>query len=265
MSIRVTQVARLLAKKTANYPSKVCTKMVKRKTTEVISVGSASLNATTGDTLKRKSPKADQAWRYPGGVIRRHADRVINTKTYTDDKDPEQNRRRQESNFFITLNTNRHLQMGGQIAQEGKDACRHALDLLAKDNAICQYLKFGPKSDHYKDDRYEDVIEKVEFNGAVETGEQQERLHCHIWLTVHHYSQVQINMPVMQHMFKSFYNGYIEQKSYHKAELGIKPRSKAYIQVKLLPTSDWAQVMRQYIHKAMGGQTDPSVPDAQTV
>lgn len=55
------------------------------------------------------------------------------------------------------------------------------------------------------------------------------RLHAHIWLTVHHYSQVQINMPVMQMMFH--YNNQCQQ-------LGIASmmqRGMPYIQVKLLP------------------------------
>ena len=93
------------------------------------------------------------------------------------------------------------------------------------------------------------VIKSVEWTSSVETGENYERLHVHIWLTVHHYSQVQINRPVISVMFKEFYNGLLNAHPGFKAQLQCKGRP--YCNVKLLPTSDWAMVLRQYIHKAM--------------
>ena len=86
-----------------------------------------------------------------------------------------------------------------------------------------------------------------EWKAGVEIGENQERLHAHIWLTVHHYSQVQVNMPVMQRMFKQAYNSHIGAENLRVLRCNKMP----YIQVKLLPTSDWAMVMKQYIHKGM--------------
>ena len=46
----------------------------------------------------------------------------------------------------------------------------------------------------YRLDRYTDVIESVDWKAAVETGDVLHRLHAHIWLTITHYSQVQINV-----------------------------------------------------------------------
>ena len=129
----------------------------------------------------------------------------------------------------------------------GKTAMKATLDFLSKDSNICTYLKFGPKSAHYRKDKFEDVITKVEWQAAVEVGEEQQRLHCHVWLTVHHYSQVQINMPIMQKMFKDAYNSRIALTSQRQLRCNGMP----YIQVKLLPSSDWAMVMKQYIHKGM--------------
>ena len=77
----------------------------------------------------------------------------------------------------------------------------------------------------------------MEWQPAVEVGEGLGRgappcAHlAHGRLTVHHYSQVQINMPVMQMMFKGHYNNQCQQ-------LGIASmmqRGMPYIQVKLLP------------------------------
>ena len=207
-----------------------------------------------------KGVKKDGAWRYPGGVIQRLAQREIDGITYFDPKDPTENRRKIESNFFITLNTNRTLSnVEGGLAEMAKTACKEALTVLAKDEVICQYLKFGPKDKEFQNDRYKDVISKIEWQAAVETGERWERLHAHIWMTVHHYSQVQINMPIMQHLFKQYYND--------RAPATMKANGKPYISVKLLPTSDWAEVIKGYMHKAMSdpGTSNPPgyAPNAQ--
>jgi hypothetical protein len=224
--------------------------MVKRMPTQ-ITVESVNLTKPTGDVAKPASVKEKGAWRYPGGVIQRAPSTTLGSKVYTDDKDPGEPRRKHESNFFITLNTNRKcgFDMEGRIVQEGKDACKAALDTLSKNESLCQYIKFGPKSKHYRDDKFADVIYKVEWQAAVETGENLERLHCHIWLTLHHYSQVQVNMPVMQKMFKTAYNAYGEVSGIYGSKL--RCNGLPYIQVKLLPSSDWAMVMKQYIHKGM--------------
>jgi len=50
-----------------------------------------------------KSVKATGAWRYPGGVIQRMGQREVNGITYFDPKDPSENRRKIESNFFIEI------------------------------------------------------------------------------------------------------------------------------------------------------------------
>jgi len=221
--------------------------MVKREPTK-ITVEGINFKPPTGDVVKGVKEKG--AWRYPGGVIQRAPSKILGTKEYTDDKDPGEARRKHESNFFITLNTNKAIgadKKYGAYAEAGKQACKTTLEILSQDAAICRYLKFGPKSEHYRDDIFEDVVFKAEWQAAVETGEQLERLHCHIWLTLHHYSQVQINMPVMQKMFKDAFNAHAPRE--------LRINRMPYIQVKLLPSSDWATVMKQYIHKAMMDST----------
>ena len=253
MSSRVRSISRLL------YKQKDGSKCDMPKTSKVtgnvkISVGDAALGPARGDVAIRK--KSDQSWRYPGGVIQRYPSTTINGREYfdhareSDEPGKRLARRKIESNFFITLNTNRTLKKLDPItAHKGKAAVGATLKQLATDAELCKYLKFGPKSDNYKEDQYDDVIQSVDWNSAVETGEKLERLHCHIWLTVHHYSQVQVNMPMMQRRFKALYNAEVA-KTPHSQELQIN--KQPYIQVKLLPTSDWAEVIKQYIHKAMG-------------
>lgn len=217
--------------------------MVKRGKTE-ISVESVNIQAATGDKLHVKDKGA---WRYPHRVIARASH--LDTAKYHDERDLSEKlgRRKIESNFMITLNTNKTLVGGGLRDQQAKEACKTALEVLSSDMQLCTYLKFGPKSNHYANDKYEDVIERVEWKASVETGENLHRLHAHIWLTVHHYSQVQVNMPMMQRLFKTHYNHAVYSAGH--SDLVIK--RQPYIKVKLLPTSDWAMVIRQYIHKGM--------------
>lgn len=243
MSTRVKAVSRLLWKGQERTCGSLAGVMVKRTPPKITCEG-VNLTRAKGDVVK--GVKETGAWRYPGGVIQRAPSIRLGTKDYTDDKDEGQARRRHESNFLITLNTNRYVGEGmpGGMAQQAKSAMVQTLDVLSQDESLCTYIKFGPKSAHYHDDKFADVITKVEWESCVETGENLQRLHCHIWLTLHHYSQVQINMPVMQKMFKDLYNAAAP------APLRIV-RGKPYIQVKLLPSSDWAMVMKQYIHKGM--------------
>ena len=251
---RVQAVSRLLYK----GPRAGCSVMVKRQPTKIdvprVTVEAINLKKATGDVdviEKKRSVKETGAWRYPGGVIQRAPSIKLGEHNYYDDKDPNEARRKHESNFFITLNTNRKIGEGmdGCMAQEGKEACKHALEFLSSEAALCTYVKFGPKSAHYRNDKFDEVVFKVEWQAAVEVGDNLQRLHCHIWLTLHHYSQVQINMPVMQKMFKDAYNGYGKIQTLYGSRL--RCNGLPYIQVKLLPSSDWAMVIKQYMHKAM--------------
>ena len=256
---RVQAVNRLLYRGKGHKQNR---QMVKRQPTKVVvkgvSVQHVNFKPPTGDSVSVLSVKDKQEWMYPGGVVQRAPSVKLGSKNYYDHKDVGMPRRKHESNFFITLNTNRstrsHLATGPEV-HEAKMAMKSALHLLSQDEAMAQYLKFGPKNENYRDDCFDDVIESAEWSAAVEIGEKQERLHAHIWLTLHHYSQVQINMPVMQQMFKAMYNNAAPSRMAVMTGL-------PYIQVKLLPTANWAQVMKQYIRKGMQDFQVPGTVDA---
>ena len=194
--------------------------------------------------------KTKQSWRYPGGNIVRASDTWINGRQYTDHKDTGQPRRKQESNFFITINSNKAPDDPVYV-----DACvqrmKDMLKVISQDKMLASYIKFGPKNpEHYGGDRYADVIHSVDWKSNVEVGDQLKRVHCHIWLTISHYSQVQINVHALMALARRHYNGNMQtmQPALFK-EIGIE--EMPYVHVKLLPQSDWTDVMRQYIHKAM--------------
>ena len=208
--------------------------------------------------------KASQAWRYPGFNILRAPSVFLTTpgKLYTDPKEPDADnangkpRRKIESNFFITINPNQKV----PAAKESRAQAifKTALDKIAREENLVQYLKFGPKDSHYIGDHAIDVIEKLDWDSNVEIGDIRGRMHCHIWLTIVHYSQIQINVSLMQWAFKKAYN---EQIPNLHAEDRVK--KLPYLQVKLLPQSDWTTVMRQYIKKAIGAGPVPAAFEAR--
>ncbi len=244
-SARVQSIARLLYRQDAHRGKTCNVPMVKRvrkhELDPCITIEEASFKV-------QSKPKAHQAWRYPGGVIQRADSLYLNgsTKAYYDPKEADKlhPRRKQESNFFVTINTNRKP-TATNLAQ-GQAAMQHLLNHLADDAVVCSYMKFGPKDpDVYGDDNYNDVIEKIDFKSCVELGENLERLHAHIWMTVHHYSQVQLNISMLQKHTILVYNGQLPLGS----DLVI--RGNPYVNVKLLPQSNWTEVMKQYLHKGM--------------
>ena len=202
------------------------------------------------------SAKSNQAWKYPGGQVLRAPSTALGSgtnakgKAYTDHKHTEQNlpRRKQESNFFLTINSNK-----SPTTPEDTDRCYNAMEqmLLAirDEQTLSQYLKFGPKSDHYEHDKYNDVIHSVDWKSDVETGPQAKRVHAHIWLTITHYSQIQINVHLLMHLVREHYNKHINSTHPHDQ---LRMQDNPYIYVKLMWQGDWTTIMRQYIHKGMG-------------
>ena len=219
-----------------------------------------SITTETVDFKPQHSAKTSQAFKYPGFSIVRAPSVLINGQRYTDPKHAGEGlpRRKQESNFFITINTNKcpDTVNGEDVV---RDALQHTLTELSTDAAIATYLKYGPKDAHYAEDRYADVVHSVDWQANVETGDKLHRIHAHIWMTISHYSQLQINIKMLQYLSRSIYNNYLNQQfaklqggyesMYGRKELIMK--KLPYVHVKLLPQSDWTDVMKQYIHKGM--------------
>lgn len=210
-----------------------------------------------------KSVKSRQAWKYPGGSIVRAPTVWLNGNYYTDPKeDPPGEakhqgkpgvgdtegvpRRKQESNFFITINNNRSYD--ARCAPKAQNAYRKALHELNDVRTFARILKFGPKHEHYVNDNPEDVIlPGVEFTASVETGDVLKRMHAHIILKIEHYSQIQINVPMLQYEFRRAFNAALPALD------PCTQSSPPYVQVKMLPQSDWTTVMHQYVKKGMMG------------
>ena len=196
------------------------------------------------------SAKSAQAWRYPGGVIQRAPQKRLGSKDYTDPKSPGEPRRKQESNFFITLNTNKSPDSPEEMTL-CLNALRNAVQHLAKDPVLAACLKFGPMDNSYQLDRYGDVIVSAERKSSIETGEVMNRVHAHIWLTIVHYSQIQINTQLLMQQAKVAYN----KTDWPEWGRHLKLTRNPYVHVKLLPQSDWAQIMRNYVTKNFASES----------
>jgi len=238
ISKRVDAVSRLLARG-GGPPTAFNSGMVARKH---VVTSSASLAPGAG------SVKANQAWKYPNGKIQR-AQHLLK-RGYHDHKDKDLGRRKQESNFMITINTNKAPDPEHQADAEKRLTA--VLKRLEDARAMSQYFIFGPSAEtgyNYQKDKFTDVIEDVEFKAGVETGPQQNRVHAHIWLTVHHYSQIQVNGHVVAQITKDIFNS-------AGGELGkghpLRITKKPYVHIKLLPQCQWMEIIKGYMMKGMG-------------
>jgi len=235
MSERNAAVARLLWRSTGHKHTTYTSSMVKRINTKKVNISTESI-----DLKSKHSAKTNQSWKYANNKIVRAPSKLLGGRTYTDPKDTSEPRRKQESNFFICINTNMQFDDASQNELAEKQL-KETLNTLSRDINIAVYLKFGPKDPTYIHDKYSDVIHSVDWMAGVETGPKKNRLHAHIWTTITHYSQIQINVHLLMHETKKIFNA-----------IGpFKIKKMPYVNVKLLPQSDWTEVMRQYIHKAM--------------
>ncbi len=191
------------------------------------------------------TPKTGQQWKYKGGSVQRAPSVNIGNRSYTDHKHPGEKlpRRYQESNFFLTINTNKAPE-GEVETSSAVQHCKQMLNHLSNTRTLSKILRFGPRDEHYARDRFEDVIADVDWQSNVEIGDQQGRVHAHVWVTIKHYSQIQIDIPMLTEEARVSFNAGLP--------LGSKLRvTNPYVNVKLLPQSDFANIMRGYMQKAI--------------
>jgi hypothetical protein len=151
-------------------------------------------------------------------------------------------RRKQESNWFLTVNTNKR-----KFEYQDASAVHDALDVVFK-KRLYQVLTFGPKQpDTYsRDAQWPDaVIEHVGVSGGVERGPITGALHAHMHLRVVHWSQLWINVPALQVAFKQEYN--------MRASAKIKDTAMPSVKVELLQQSDFSQILAMYLAKQQTG------------
>ena len=232
---------RKVGRPTVQVPTGKGAQMVKR----IKKPGAISIESI--DFATPISAKSKQAWKYAGGSIQRApADLLPGLHDHDRGSGPNQEklpRRKQESNFFITINSNQ-APVNALDVDESVKAMDKMLHGLAEERMIATYLKFGPKHEDYRNDKFSDVVISIDWKAATEVGPNQGRVHSHIWVTIKHYSQIQISTQMLQYQAKRLYN---------ENTLKFKMKRQPYVHIKLLPQSNWTDIMRQYIHKGMMG------------
>ena len=228
-----------------------------RRTSPRINVKGVSIEDVRGlqplntGKVEALDPKALGAWRYKGGSILRAGPELDINKYWDHKSEPDNHlpRRRHESNFFITINPN--LGANTRDGECDRDALyaalNHVLKHISAEEVIATYLKYGPKHSEYMNDVYSDVIVQRDWIAAAETGPKKARVHAHIWLTLHHYSQAQIDTKMLAWTVQAVYNAHVGTNG------GRALKGLPYVHIKLLPQPDWTDVMKGYIHKSRVG------------
>ncbi len=197
--------------------------------------------------ITHRGAKAEQAWRYPNNQVVRAPSLILGAsgKSYTDPKSDgeEKPRRLQESNFFITINPNKkHADVD---AAHAAGVMWNVLQKLFAPDKVYKLITLGPKNaDVYGDDIYEEVIRTIETTPTVEVGDKAGRMHSHIIFEIEHFSQVQVNIPVLRAL-------YIDEYNRLGAQFGMKITKSVRIKVDMLPQSNWTTVSKNYVKKAM--------------
>ena len=207
----------------------------------------------------RTDVKKNQAWKYAGGNIERghHL-----PGRYRDHHEGQTGmpRRKQESNFMVTINTNKAP--SPERAEEAERRLCFVMSNLSDPKFMPAYFIFGPKHPEvYGNDRFEDVIANVNFKSDVETGPNAGRLHAHFLITVQHYSQIQMNVHMLAAETRRLFNGQargtLRGLPFSLAPLPLKDElyisKKPYVHVKLMAQDGFAEIIKNYIHKGMSG------------
>tara|TARA_B100001996_G_C18661281_1_gene593207 strand:+ start:664 stop:1386 length:723 start_codon:yes stop_codon:yes gene_type:complete len=156
--------------------------------------------------------KQRQAWKYKGGQIQRAETLwLISGVKHRDPKEPpgvDLPRRLEESNFFITINTNKSPVANGVTADVAGTAAANAMDILLQQ--MDRFVQFGGGqrgNPEFVNDIFQAVVKDVEWTPSVEMGPALNRLHTHTVVRLVHYSQLRINTRWLQETFKDAWNG----------------------------------------------------------
>ena len=164
---------------------------------------------------ERKRPRAsitkDDDWKVR--ITGRAPDVYINGRLYTDHKgegvgtEDGLARRNQESNWELTINTNRkYSELDLPIA---KQCFTHALESLRPRLAAGELLIYGPvHPEVYGNDIPSDVIKSFQmiYSQDFEVGPQSGRLHTHLHLYFRHVSQIQLDNNEFRSEFLRLWN-----------------------------------------------------------
>lgn len=222
-------------------------------------VGSASVSFAPGI-----GAKAYQAWKYPNGNIERapklHLDPNNPTKEYFDPieeqaKGQKLPRRKQETNLFVTLNTNKAVPWQDELRVN--DALVQAIHKIQTSD-LKEVLVCGPgkvrNADYFREDNLAAVLKDVKFTTTIEQGPNTGFKHVHMTVSIEHYSQIQMDKTRLREKFIELYNDALPSNIGPTGRRGRPRQDKMrlrglYVDVKLRHQLNWHEIEKWYLHK----------------
>ena len=243
----------------------------------------ATLNADAA------SAKHNQAYMYPNGIIKRAPSVMLNGRYYTDPRGDNhqssqdgdlqrlaqgsgvfptgvaagQPRRSIESNFLLTINPNRKWSADGTHAAVS-DIFEKTINKLCENENFLTCLKVPTTtrakpdySAHFQRDaeNFTDVIVSIDAKGTIEVGEKLKRMHAHLVIEIKHFSMIQLNVPVIRHLFKDIWNEICALPHNAAFRLFAMP----YVDVQLLKQSNAMDIIKAYVRKSVGPVSTPDI------
>ena len=170
-----------------------------------------------------------------------------------DHRRSDKRRKQHESNFFVLINTNKNPSEPMHTSAVSL-ALQQACEALGNDSVLCQCLIWGPKNpEHYGNDQWDTHIKTIEFNAGVERGPRNSMIHAHVMLRIEHFSQIQINSNYVARFIRDEYNRQLDRyKGFDGVDKWkISKNALPYVQIKLLPQRDFADIIDLYIRKTV--------------
>lgn len=144
-----------------------------------------------------------------------------------DNKRKPKRKKKIESNFLITVNTNRRYPANSEELKKAKKKLMkiaHEYTELFENGRFVTITGVGEWNSDY--------IKKVKTKGAVERGEKFDQLHAHIHIQIKHFTNVRINIPKSKEFFvdKTGLDNLHFHVRYYKKEADVSEVLKNYLE-----------------------------------
>ena len=93
----------------------------------------------------------------------------------------------------------------------------------------------------------------VKWDSTVEIGEKQHRMHAHCVVEIRHYSQIQFNIEMIQHIFRREFNLAMDAAGVPQEVRRLT--GKPYVDVQLLKQNNSKDIVYRYVRKMVGGKS----------
>lgn len=130
----------------------------------------------------------------------------IRSEAVVTTKVPEKKKKEKESNFLITLNTNKFPRSQLQSSEMVKELGRGLRTMTTEEEHLKAMIKFLTPGDVYSDD----TILTIDSKYTVERGKKKGRIHAHVWIRIKHTSMIHLDREAIKEALKASTGGVME-------------------------------------------------------